>query len=59
MLEYISALPMPAQKYVLQVLRAQGSQDDALGAAAMAGYPSEMLVRQVAQLFPHFSVRRS
>lgn len=50
---------MGAQKYVLQVFRAQGSQDEALGVAAMAGYPSETLVRQVTQLFPHFSVRRS
>ena len=39
---------MGVQKYVLQVFRAQGSQDEALVAAAMAGYPSEALVRQVA-----------
>ncbi|WP_081801358.1 anaerobic ribonucleoside-triphosphate reductase activating protein [Herminiimonas sp. CN] len=54
-----SLAQMGAQKYVLQVFRAQGSQDDALAAAAMAGYPGETLLRQVAQLFPHFSVRRS
>lgn len=54
-----SLAQMGAQKYVLQVFRAQGSQDDTLAAAAMAGYPSDVLVHQVAQLFPHFSVRRS
>lgn len=54
-----SLAQMGVQKYVLQVFRAQGSQDEALVAAAMAGYPSEALVRQVAQLFAHFSVRRS
>jgi len=54
-----SLAQMGAQKYVLQVFRAQGSQDDALAAAAMAGYPSDTLVRRVAQLFAHFSVRRS
>lgn len=54
-----SLAQMGVQKYVLQVFRAQGSQDEALGVAAMAGYPSETLVRQVTQLFPHFSVRRS
>lgn len=43
-----SLAQMGVQKYVLQVFRAQGSQDEALVAAAMAGYPSEALVRQVA-----------
>lgn len=50
---------MDVQNYVLQVFRAQGSQDAALNAVAMAGYPSATLLHQVAQLFPQFSVRRS
>lgn len=50
---------MDVQNYVLQVFRAQGSQDAALNAVAMAGYPSATLLRQMAQLFPQFSLRRS
>lgn len=48
-----------AQKYVLQVFRAQGSRDAALNAAAIAGYPGAALLHQVAQLFAHFSLRRA
>ncbi len=50
---------MGVQNYVLQIFRAQGSGDAALNSVAMAGYPSAQLLRQVAQLFPHFTLRRA
>lgn len=49
---------MGVKKYVMQVFRKQGCEDDALNSASVAGYPGESLVAQARASFPAFDVRR-
>ena len=50
---------MGVANYVLQEFRATGCGDEALVAAAIAGYPGEDTLAQIAPMFPRFAVRRS
>jgi len=48
---------MGVKNYALQSFRAQGCKTKALKATAIAGFPSEKLVQQLAEMFPNFSYR--
>jgi pyruvate formate lyase activating enzyme len=50
---------MGVRNYVLQEFRAIGCRDEALIAAARAGYPGPALEAELARLFPRFQVRRN
>ena len=50
---------MGVANYVLQEFRATGCGDEALVAAAIAGYPGEDTLAQIAPMFPRFAMRRS
>ncbi|SEN76530.1 hypothetical protein SAMN05428959_10315 [Duganella sp. CF517] len=50
---------MGVANYVLQEFRATGCDNEALVAAAIAGYPGEDTLASIAPLFPRFAMRRS
>jgi pyruvate formate lyase activating enzyme len=48
---------MGVKNYALQTFRAQGCKTKALKATAVAGFPNENVVQQVAGMFPNFNFR--
>ena len=50
---------MGVANYVLQEFRATGCDNEALVAAAIAGYPGEETLARIAPMFPRFAMRRS
>ena len=50
---------MGVVNYVLQEFRATGCDNEALVAAAIAGYPGEDTLAKIAPMFPRFAIRRS
>ena len=50
---------MGVANYVMQEFRATGCDNDALVAAAIAGYPGEDTLARIAPMFPRFAMRRS
>lgn len=52
-----SLATMGVKNYALQSFRAQGCRSKELKATAVAGYPSENLLKRLEGMFPHFSYR--
>ncbi len=50
---------MRVKNYALQVFRAQGCNDTSLNAVPTHGYPDQATLRQVAALFPRFTLRNA
>lgn len=50
---------MRVKNYALQVFRVQGCNDAGLNAVPTHGYPDQATLRQVAALFPRFTLRRA